>query len=425
MSWLSDNLGSVAGGLSGLGFGTGIGAYVGGKYGQEYQKQLNGLNDGGNGGSPQGLSLSPQGQEMANNIIKYIQSKNLGTYGEAQIGAAVQSFDDLENKVKNGQLSQSDYVQISNAILPQVYDWAHKVAGSGSSAATAANNAGLQKLSEHYAKYNIYKSGQEMLGRDLSPDEIAQALPIFSQANGQQLGNAWLANLKKADEQNPNSKTNQNKAAGFGNQVNDYFKNMLGRDATPDEKAHFGSLMATGNLDAYGMSQFLQGTPEYQGKENEKFQQGLTQKLTDADMNFFNRAKQNVLSQFMQQGTSNSTALDSALTDLMGQIADKRSQYMADLSAKQYGGNQDLAVGNYKDQMGQYLNEQGYNRGVSSRNMDYLQGRSNELTDYQRQMDDYMKFYGSQQPSNTMNNINTGLNTVNTGVNLFRYLGGR
>lgn len=421
MSWLSENLGNVAGGLTGLGFGSGLGAYIGGKYGNDAA----GMNRNAQDGSPQGLSLSPQAQEIGNQIIQFIQSNNKGTYGEGQIGAAVESFNDLENKVKSGEISQGDYLEISNAIMPQVYDWANKVAGSGSSAATAANNAGLQKLNEHYAKYNIYKKGKEILGRDMSPDEVAQALPIFKQADGETLGGAWLANLKKADEQNPNSKTNQSKIAGFGDQVNSYFKNMLGRDATADEKTHFGGLMATGNLDAYGMSQFLQGTPEYQGKENEKFQQGLGQKLTDADMNFFNRAKQNVMSHFMQQGTSNSTALDSALTDLMGQIADKRSQYMADLSARQYGGNQDLAVGNYKDQMGQYLNEQGYNRGVSSKNMDYLQGRSNELTDYQRQMNDYMNFQNSQQPSNTMNNINTGLNTVNTGVNLFRYLGGR
>ena len=58
MSWLSENLGNVAGGLTGLGFGSGLGAYIGGKYGNDAA----GMNRNAQGGSPQGLSLSPQAQ---------------------------------------------------------------------------------------------------------------------------------------------------------------------------------------------------------------------------------------------------------------------------------------------------------------------------------------------------------------------------
>ncbi len=334
-------------------------------------------------------------QEIIDGIRAHVAQNNNGSYGEARIGAAAESLTDLENKVKSGDLSQSDYVAITNQIMPDLWTMRHTIASWGSAAANAANNAGGGKFDEQYAKYNIYKSGQDLLGRDLTDSEIAQALPIFSQANGVQLGNAWLANIAKVEEQNPYSPSNKEKSAQYGDQVNGYFKSMLGRDATEDEKQHFGQLMATGNVDAYGINQFLQGTPEYQGIQDQKFQTDINQKLTDTDVNFFNKAKQGVISQFMQQGTANSSALDSALADLMGQIADKRSQYMADLSVGQYGRNQDLALNNYGSSMNQYLSDQQYNRDQSQKNMDYLTGRSNELTDYNTMKNDYMNFANS------------------------------
>lgn len=403
MSWLSERSSGLGGSL--LGFGAGpLEAALGYKLGEE--------NFGpGVTGKPSdnpGLSFSPAAQERANKIIQDIQAHNAGTYGEGQIGEAVRAFDGLEKEVKAGKISQADYVGISGSILPQVWDFAHRLASGGSSAAKAAEYAGMSKIDTHLGNYNIYKSGQELLGRDLTPEEFAKAAPIFQQPNGETLGNAWMANLKQIDDQNPLSSSNKKKAAGFGSDVNNYFKTALGRDATNEEKAHFGGLLATGNLDAYGLNQFLQGTPEYQTQQDTKFRSGVSSELEKTDLSFFNKAKQNVMSQFMQNGTGGSSALDSALTDLMGQIADKRSAYMANLSSTQYGGNKDLALGNYQNAMNQYLGEQNYNRGTGASNQNYLQGRSDSISDYERQMNDYMSYgnMGQTKPNKGANAMN-------------------
>lgn len=269
------------------------------------------------------------------------------------------------------------------------------------------------------AAYNNFKS---IVGRAPTASELAQALPIFQQANGVTLGNAWLSQYKQQLLQNPNDPLNKDKSGTFSDSINQTFKTMLGRNATQDELNHFGGLLATGNTDQYQLQDFLRGTPEYQSSQDKQFRNDLSGQLQENDLKFYDRAKQGVISQFMQNGTGNSSALDSALTDLMGQVSQQRDSYLAQLSAQQYGGNKNLALGNYQNTQNQFLDNQNMSRQNSMNQMSYLTGRSNELSDYNRQMQDYMNFYNSQKPNNMLNYINTGLNTVNTGVNLYRSL---
>lgn len=243
------------------------------------------------------------------------------------------------------------------------------------------------------ANYQAYNSFQSLIGRPPTAQELAQALPAFQ--GGSTVGNAWLANYKQQYDQNP-----ANLAAGAGKysgQINQVFQSQLGRAATADEVTHFGSLLGTGNLDAYGLQNFLTGTPEYQKQQDTQFRSDLGNQLQDSDVSFFNRAKQGVQSQFMQNGTGNSSALDSALADLMGQIQNQRSSYMANLTAQQYGGNKQLALGNYNDTMNQYLNQTQQNRSQSLNQQQQLMDRSNSISDYNRQMSDYMNFAGNNQ----------------------------
>lgn len=244
---------------------------------------------------------------------------------------------------------------------------------------------------QNYQAYNSFKS---LLGRAPTAQELAQALPAFQ--GGATTGNAWLANYAQQQGQNP-----ANLAAGSGkytDQINQVFQSQLGRNATSDEVTHFGSLMGTGNLDAYGLQQFVTGTPEYQGQQNTQFQTQLGNQLQNSDLQFFDQAKQSVMSQFAQNGTGNSSALDSALTQLMGQIQSQRSNYMASLSAQQYGNNQNLALSNYNDTMNQFLNNQQQNRQQSLSQQNQLMGRANDLTDYNTQMTNYLNYAGNNQP---------------------------
>lgn len=243
--------------------------------------------------------------------------------------------------------------------------------------------------------YQAYQAFKSFIGRDPTSNEFAQVIPQFQ--SGPQLGNAWLAKYAEQQKNDP-----RNLAAGAGkysDQVNQVFQSQLGRAATPDEITHFGSYLGSGNLDAYGLQQFLAGTPEYQGQQDTKFRGELGTQLQNSDVNYFDRAKQGLMSQFAQNGQTfgNSTALDSALVDLMGQIQQKRSDYMAGLSSQQYGGNKQLALSNYGNTMDQYLQNNNYDRTLNQRQMDQYAGRANDLSDYNRQQQDWMNYANSQQ----------------------------
>ena len=259
-------------------------------------------------------------------------------------------------------------------------------------------NVTADQLNTNLDKTNAqaYNSFKSLIGRDPTAAELSQVIPAFQ--SGPQNGNAWLAQFAEIEKQKP---ANLQKRAGeFKDQVNQVFQSQLGRDATADEITHFGSLFASGNLDAYQMQDFLKGTPEYQNNQDKQFRTDLSGELQKSDQNFFDRAKQSVISQFMQNGTGNSSALDSALVDLMGQIQSKRSDYLANLSAQQYGSNKNLAISNYGNTMDQYLKDKNYNRGLSQNTMDQYMNRTNELVDYNRQMQDYMNYANSYNPRN-------------------------
>lgn len=268
---------------------------------------------------------------------------------------------------------------------------------------------------------NAYRSFKSQIGRDPTASEFAQLIPAFQQ--GTTYGNAIIGSIRDRLAQNPNDPMNQGRAGQYGGQIRQVFKSMLGRDATPEEVNHFGSLMSTGNVNAYQLQDFLRGTPEYQTQEDTKFRGGLTKELENADISFFDRAKQGLQAQYMRQGTNMSSAMDSALTDLMGQIAEKRSQYLAGLSSQQYGGNKDLALQNYRGTQDRYLNEQNYNRGMSNSQNDYFRGRGDDLYDYQRQMDDMARMQNSRDRSGrvlrTGDWINLGLGVGNTAAQAY------
>lgn len=275
----------------------------------------------------------------------------------------------------------------------------------------------FQATPQDIQQYQAYQSFTSQVGRPPTASELSQVIPAFM--NGPQFGNAWIADYKDQLKQNPNDPLNQQRAGGFSPQITQTFQSMLGRAPTQDELNHFGGLFATGNVDAYQLQDFLRGTPEYQTAQDAQFRKGLDTELQNNDINFFNRAKQSVISQFLNQGIGTSTALDSALADLAGQISQQRSGFLANLSANQYQGNKNLALGNYQGAQNQYLANQNYNRQNALNQQNYLTSRGNELSDYNRQMNDYMNYANSQRPNNLFNYLNTGANLVNAGANLY------
>ncbi len=250
------------------------------------------------------------------------------------------------------------------------------------------------------AYYSAYKSAQDLLGRPLTSNEFAQLAPSFYNpadfSSGITTGRAALAQLAERDKQNPeNLKT---KAPQYTDQVNGLFQDLLKRGASQDEIQHFGTLLASGSVDPYELRTFIQATPEFQTQEDTKFRGSLANELQGYDQDFFSKAKNDVLSQFSNQGITpgTSSSLDFALTDLMGKIATQRGQYLAGLSSSQYQGNKDAARNDYLSGMNNYLGQRNYTQQKSDQNLADFQTRGFNAMDYNTQRNDYLNFLNSQ-----------------------------
>lgn len=265
------------------------------------------------------------------------------------------------------------------------------------------------------AGQKVYNYFMSTAGREPTSSELAKFTPIFQGSYTE--GNAAISAYLDLEAQKPGALVQ--KAPQYSEQVNKIFQSNLGREATADELTHFGTLLASGNVDAYGLQEFVKGTDEYQTAADKKFRGSLATELEGYDTSFFNKAKENVLSRFAQNGTLGSSALDFALTDLMGQIAEKRGSYLADLSARQYGGNKDLALSNYRGTMDRYLDETNAERARGYSDINRAFGRSNDIQDYYTQMRGYRQSQDGRNVLHTKDWIGLGLAGANTAAQAY------
>ena len=342
------------------------------------------------------LNLQLTGDDTIDKYINQINSKaGVGTFNEGQFNAAKSVLDDLSSQLKAGKINQGEFARISGSFLPQLIDYGNQIASGGSKAASAVNPT-LAKLNQHNANYNVYKTGQELLGRDLTPEEFAQALPNFTGPNGDLNGRAWLANYAQQYKQTPAYLATQ--AGKYGGQVNDLLKGILGRDATSQEQDYYGRMLATNQISPYEIQQQIKATPEFQTQQDTSFRKGLAGELEGYDVSEFGKEKQNIQADYARRGidAGASPSLDYALTDLMGKIAQNRQSYLAQLSSQQYGGNKEAARQDYLGNLQNFLGNQAYNRQLGQQQMGYYQQRQGEQQDYQQQMSDYMNFLNNQ-----------------------------
>lgn len=247
---------------------------------------------------------------------------------------------------------------------------------------------------EVLTKYkNLYEGVSELMGDDIDKNVISQLLPAYQESTKN--GNAALAQW--ADVYKQSTPYLKKQAYKYSGDVTQVFNDLLARGATQGELDHFGQMLATGETDLYELSQYVQSLPEYQTKADMEFRKGLSDELQGYDTKFFNRATPELMSQYAKAGIQNSSALDFAMADLMGNIAENRGQYLAGLSSQQYGGNKAAARADYQAAMGQYLNELGQSRNRAYGLMDYYNQRGDAFTDYQRQRQDYMNYLNSMQ----------------------------
>lgn len=334
-----------------------------------------------------------------------------------QLGDVISHFTDLQNQVDQGKLTQAQYLQEANNVLPnidkQLYSWQR--IGSNVNSLIGDNSDKFRKLQR---TSNMYQAGQDLLGRDLTKNEIAQFTPSFSDPES---GKANIAAYAQQEAQKPSNLAK--KGGEYSGDVNGVFQELLKRGATQEEVNHFGGMIASGQIDPYQLHQFVQATPEYQTQQDTQFRGGLAKELQGYDQSFFDKSKQSVLSQFAKQGQSfgNSSSLDYALTDLMGKIAENRGKYLAGISAQQYGGNKDAARQDYQATQGNYMDSLNNSRNNTQGLQQYYTQRGNDLTDYNRQLNDYMTMQNNRQKQSPglYDYLNLGINAVGTGAKAY------
>ncbi len=242
--------------------------------------------------------------------------------------------------------------------------------------------------------YSAYKALKGAYGRDIEAGEFSTALPYFRGPTGIDNGRAYAAQIAQQQQKTPQAL--QKKAPGFSGDVNSIFQSLLQRGASQDEVNHFGSMLASGEVDAYTLNQFVSQLPEYTQKQDATSRQNLNQELSGYDQDFFGKAKENVLSRYAKAGIQNSPSLDFALTNLMGDIQKERSQYMSGLAREDYTRGRDVQRQDYGSSMDRMFADRGYDRARNDQYSDALLNRGWNSADYQIQQNDLMRLLQAQ-----------------------------
>lgn len=251
-----------------------------------------------------------------------------------------------------------------------------------------------------YAKRDF----QEIYGRAPTTDELAQIVPTYVGADqnlpNQAQGKAFIAQMHQASENTPDKLYAKTQAQYLADapkhfdDVNQMFQSQLNRQASQEELNHFGSLLASGTTDQYQLQNFLQQQPEYQNTQNKNFQDKLSGQLSGYDQQYFqNNILPSIQQAYAKQGRSfDSSAFQGAATQSAQQQNVGRQQYLAGLSAQQYGGVQQNA---YNDYANQVANQQALtNSGINAhyQGIQNTQNRSNQIQDFNTQNQMYQQY---------------------------------
>lgn len=361
--------------------------------------------------------------------LSIAQGRNRGTYGEGSISAARDAFKNIERLRDSGDLTQDQYIDIGSRLKNEIEPFYRGLLQGGSRSASAANAAGASELDTKILKdFEIYKQGKELLGRDLTKNEFSQLAPIYGSGTPREVeaGRAALAQYAEQQKNTPEAleKKYQAGAGQYGGQVNQVFNELLKRGASQAEMDHFGKELASGNLDLYTLNQFVTQLPEYrqneatalqiqQAQEDEAARKALDRELGQYDQDFFKKAQENVLSRYSQAGLQNSSALDIALTDLMGQIQKERSAYLTDVARRDYESargakredylqNKGLLREDYLSNLNRMFGNQDYGRARGDQLSDFYRDRGYGVADYttqQRDLERLLNSYNSRQGS--------------------------
>lgn len=241
----------------------------------------------------------------------------------------------------------------------------------------------------------LYDYFSKTFGRAPTDDEIAQFAPIYQGSDPHVTdvaqGNAAVARYHQ--QQNPNAQFEAGAKDNYGT-VSQLFQQNLGRDATQEEKDHFGTLLASKQYDPYSIAQMLQNLPEHVKQQDAEFQKQMSDTLQKQDSQYYN---EQVLPGIAQSFAKNGRSFDSsgyaqALAQAAQQQNRQRETFLSNLTANQYAGSQDRA---YQD----YANNRDYTRNYYDTQAQNNQNRLYQIQDFNMQKqayDQYLSRYGKR-----------------------------
>lgn len=300
---------------------------------------------------------------------------------------------------------------------------------SGSGGLNAAEQAIQNTNIGGFSGYQgiIARDFNQMFGRMPTQAEVAQLAPSYL-AGGDATdpnvvnGQATLASYYTQTQNTPEALAAKQQAdalakyqtgqTGFDATTNQAFQQATGQAATSDELSHFGSLLATGQIDAYGLSQLVGQTQQAQQYQTQQYQNTLSSNLQATQGDYFkNYINPSILSQTAAAGRDpNSSGVQQAEVQAGKQQNYDLQNYLANFGATQYGQSAQNQQGVYQ----QYLNQQYglQNAGLTQQigEQSYLQNQNTNLQNYQLQQNAYNQYlsqYGNRNNtlSGTLNGI--------------------
>jgi len=248
---------------------------------------------------------------------------------------------------------------------------------------------------------SLYNQLKEYYQREPTQQEINQYAGIWASDPG--TGAALLAqDYNSPDKVAARQKAQyEDKAPQFYGAIDSQFQSTLGRSATDAEKKHFGSLLASGQVDDYTLGQFLTALPEAVKKQDAEFRSGLSADLQKQDQQYYNeQVLPTIQDTFANQGRDiRSSGFANSLALAAQQQNRQRESFLSNLSAQQYGGSQGLAQDAYRQAYGNYQGLQDYTRQRAAQMQDATLGRTSDLSNFnlqQQAYDDYLRRYGKR-----------------------------
>lgn len=273
-----------------------------------------------------------------------------------------------------------------------------------------------------FQQLGVYNTFQSVFGRDPSAQEMAQFqnlgsdMPSAISSYHSSINNTPSAIAAQQQKQGLDA---YNKGqAGFDSTTTAAFKQATGRDPTSDELSHFGGLLATGQIDPYGLSQLVGQTAEAQNKQTAGYQDTLSKNLQATQGDYFkNYINPSILSQTAAAGRDpNSSGVQQAEVQAGKQQNYDLQNYLANFGASQYGQsaqNQQNVYGKYLDQ--QYgLQNAGISQQLGQQN--FLQNQNVNMANYQMQQSAYNQYLSKYGKSS--NPIGGALSGASSGAML-------